>query len=194
MGGPNGGAGEMERPGRPPGMGGHDARYLKQNWALSMGGPNGRFGRAKRPGKAPGMGGQSARNLEQSQDEEEAVPRMVEEYQMARNLEESQVVEEVAARDRRKVTERVWQHLASVPCMDHEHTEPVIVPQTVATWEPNTEYVPAKEAYLTTGGDYGRFPRGAEFLGRPCVSHSLNTRFTHHLAASGMYRNHSLNT
>ncbi|XP_068231139.1 uncharacterized protein [Palaemon carinicauda] len=193
MGGPNGGGAEKNRPGRPPGLGGEGARNLKQNWEVGMGGPNGGARRKRRSGKAPGMGGQAARNLRQSEEEGE-VPRTVEEYQVARNLEESQVVDAVASRDRRKVTERVWQHMASVQCLDHEHTEPVIVPQTVATWEPNTEYVPAKEAYLTTGGDYGRFPRGSEFLGRPCVSHSLNTQFTHHLAASGMYRNHSLNS
>lgn len=58
---------------------------------------------------------------------------------------------------------------------------------------PSAEPVPGSVAYVTTGGDYGRFPRGSEALGRPPVNHSLSTRFTHHLAASGMFRNHSLN-
>ncbi|XP_047471035.1 uncharacterized protein LOC125026563 [Penaeus chinensis] len=134
-----------------------------------MGGPGGRVGTGRRT-MAPGQGGQ-----------------------VARNLEESQVVEARDAQDTRTVTERVWQHLASVPCQDHQHTDPVIVPQTSSTWTPHKEAVPGSVAYVTTGGDYGRFPRGSEALGRPPVNHSLSTRFTHHLAASGMFRNHSLN-
>lgn len=114
--------------------------------------------------------------------------------QAARNLEESHVLEEAARQDTRIVEDRVWQHLASVPCLDHVHTEPAIVPQTVATWSPPRDVVAGpEETYLTTGGDYGRFPRGSEALGRPPVTHTLNTRFTHHLAAAGMFRNHSLN-
>ncbi|KAK7066261.1 hypothetical protein SK128_008405, partial [Halocaridina rubra] len=147
--------------------------------------------KANRRGRAPGLGGQAARNLEQSHRKED--PAKAEEFQLSRNLEESRSVDALAARDKRTVTERVWDHLASVQCMDHVHTEPVIVPQTVATWEPDKEYVPAIEAYQTTGGDYGKFPRGSESLGRPNVSHTLNTKFTHHLASAGMFRNHSLN-
>ncbi|XP_042232419.1 uncharacterized protein LOC121873159 [Homarus americanus] len=113
--------------------------------------------------------------------------------QAARNLEESHALEETATRDTRTVEERVWQHMASVPCLDHVHTDPVIVPQTVATWTQPQDVSPGPGTYLTTGQDYGRFPRGSEALARPPVTHTLNTRFTHHLASAGMFRNHSLN-
>ncbi|XP_071535190.1 uncharacterized protein [Panulirus ornatus] len=134
-----------------------------------MGGPGARV-REGRRGAAPGLGGRAARNLE-----------------------ESHTVEEAASQDTRTVQERVWQHLASVPCLDHTHTDPVIVPQTVATWSPPPDVAVGPQAYQTTGHDYGSFPRGSESLGRPPVTHTLNTRFTHHLAAAGMFRNHSLN-
>lgn len=78
-----------------------------------MGGPGGRVGTGRRT-MAPRLGGQ-----------------------VARNLEESQVVEAREAQDTRTVTERVWQHLASIPCQDHQHTDPAIVPQTTSTWTPH---------------------------------------------------------
>ncbi|KAK3878564.1 hypothetical protein Pcinc_016809 [Petrolisthes cinctipes] len=121
----------------------------------------------------------------------------------ARNLEESQAVEAIGAtRDtNRTVEERVWQHLASLHTPHAPH--PTALPHTLSSWslpknngrggigmEGDGEGV---RRYQTTGGDYGRFPRGSEVLARPPVSHTLPTGFTHHLAAAGMFRNHSLN-
>ncbi|XP_050692326.1 uncharacterized protein LOC126983569 [Eriocheir sinensis] len=151
-------------------------------------------------GAAPGLGGMAARNLQESEE-----------------------VEAEEAQERRRVEERVWEHLASV-CPPEPHTHaatharrppahPVILPHNMSSLvlpsvdigrrgsggegtggggggEGGSE---VEEAYLTTGGDYGRFPRGWAGLGRPPTCHTLSTAFTHHLAAAGMFRNHSLN-
>ncbi|KAK4307624.1 hypothetical protein Pmani_020617 [Petrolisthes manimaculis] len=124
----------------------------------------------------------------------------------ARNLEESQAVEARGTRDTNNnttVEERVWQHLASLHTPHAPH--PTVLPHTLSSWSlPNNNGRgggvgregdgEGVRRYQTTGGDYGRFPRGSEVLARPPVSHTLPTGFTHHLAASGMFRNHSLNT
>ncbi|XP_045119174.1 biorientation of chromosomes in cell division protein 1-like 1 [Portunus trituberculatus] len=148
-------------------------------------------------GAAPGMGGRAARNLLETHE-----------------------IEEEEKRERRPVEDRVWENIASVssnhlrPYARAIHTHPALLPHlTTSLVLPSALIEEEKqgnqggvggggggeggrgveEAYLTTGGDYGRFPAGWARLGRPPTTHTLNTSFTHRLAKAGMYRNHSVN-
>ena len=38
--------------------------------------------------------------------------------------------------DKRTSTEKVWENLRYVKCRDHDHPDPIIIPQTTASWIP----------------------------------------------------------
>ncbi|KAL7642579.1 UNVERIFIED_CONTAM: hypothetical protein RMT77_007140 [Armadillidium vulgare] len=107
----------------------------------------------------------------------------------SRNLVESSQLEEIE-KSNKSVPDSVFEHIRSVDCEGHTHF-------LDGRWHHNFKIEMHKRDstrdFQTTGRDYGNFPRGSEDLGRPPCMHSLNTRFTKHLADSGMFRNHSMN-
>ena len=64
-------------------------------------------------GRAPGLGGLPARNIQESYE-----VRMKE------------------AIDYRTPVEKVWENIRYVKCQEHDHPDPVIIPQTTASWKP----------------------------------------------------------
>ncbi|XP_018012655.1 uncharacterized protein LOC108669761 [Hyalella azteca] len=130
-------------------------------------------------GPAPGRGGHEARNLQPSSAETPAVKE-------------------------KSATERVWDHLRYASCPAHQlqtsanHLHPTIhhlhhhSQTSQLTSGPPCTIQSLDTSAVTTSGEYGRFPRGSEAVGRAPVYRPLQHVLDRSYAGQ-RYRNHSFN-